>query len=212
MFLSREGGKVVLVNSLNSKNQLWRTNYDANNNNFNQNKVWIKSAYNNYHLSHAFNKIWLQNGNRGDGELWVKRDAVVQPPCESGQSGWPKCKGVKSERLIAFLGKGGESSKYLSHANNKTWMQNGNKGDGEVWRVTEYNDGKVSIEALGGEEGKFLSRNNGKVKLVNNVVNENQLWRTNYDANNSNFDQNKVWFKSAVNNKHLSHAFSKIWL
>merc|ERR1712117_504796 len=27
-------------------------------------------SYNNRYLSHAFNRVWLQNGYRGEGELW----------------------------------------------------------------------------------------------------------------------------------------------
>ena len=76
--------------------------------------------------------------------------------CQVGNNNWPQCKGIKSERLIAFQGKGGESLNFLSHAFNRPWMQTGNKGDGEVWRVVEYNNGQVSLEGTGGEAGKYL--------------------------------------------------------
>ena len=48
------------------------------------------------YLSHAFNKVSLQNGNQGDGEVFVIEE--------------------QSNGLIALACIGGESGKYLSHA------------------------------------------------------------------------------------------------
>jgi len=64
-------------------------------------------------LSHALDKVWLQNGVQGEGEVFV----LEQRP--NGR--------------VALACTGGESGKYLSHAFDKMWLQNGNQGEGEVW-------------------------------------------------------------------------------
>ena len=70
------------------------------------------------YLSHAFNKIWLQNGYQGEGEQWMLYN------CNNG------------EVAFALEALGGEKGKFLSHAFSKIWLQDGNQGAGERWRLS----------------------------------------------------------------------------
>lgn len=69
-------------------------------------------------LSHAFNKIWLQHGNQGEGEHWN----IV----EHGKGHY-------------FEAKGGETGMVLSHACDKVWLQEGYQGEGELFKI-KYKD------------------------------------------------------------------------
>jgi hypothetical protein len=61
---------------------------------------------------------------------------------------------------IALQALGAEKGKYLSHALDKVWLQNGIQGEGEEWICHEKNHTDVAFECLGKESGKFLSHAN----------------------------------------------------
>lgn len=50
---------------------------------------------------------------------------------------------------IALEALGGESGKYLSHANNEVWLQTGNQGDGEVFIKEDRPNGRVALACIG---------------------------------------------------------------
>ena len=63
-------------------------------------------------FSHAFIKLWWQNGYQGLGELWHIE---------------------KKSNGFALRGDGAESSYYLSHANDELKLIKGFNGDDEIW-------------------------------------------------------------------------------
>ena len=65
------------------------------------------------YLSHAKNEVWLQTGNQGDGEVFIKE--------------------TRPKGRVALACVGGEKGKYLSHAFAKLWLQDGVQGEGEEW-------------------------------------------------------------------------------
>jgi hypothetical protein len=58
---------------------------------------------------------------------------------------------------ISLRALGGESGKYLSHANGKVWLQTGNQGEGEVFNLEKLPNGRIALACQGGEKGKYLS-------------------------------------------------------
>ena len=66
---------------------------------------------------------------------------------------------------VALECQGGESGKYLSHAFNKIWLQNGIQGEGEHWEMIDLGGGRVAFEAKGGESGTHLSHAFNKLWL-----------------------------------------------
>jgi hypothetical protein len=111
-----------------------------------------KGAY----LSHALDKVWLQNGVQGEGETFL---------LESRPNG-----------RVALACTGGEKGKYLSHAFAKLWLQNGVQGEGEEWIMHDKGNGNVAFECLGKEVGLFLSHAFNKMWLQNGYQGEGELW------------------------------------
>ena len=72
---------------------------------------------------------------------------------------------VVNGQTIALECLGGEKGKYLSHAYNKVWLQNGIQGAGEHWKVELVSSGKWALRALGAENGKYLSHAFAKIWL-----------------------------------------------
>ncbi len=107
-------------------------------------------------LSHALDKVWLQNGVQGEGEIFV----LEQRP--NGR--------------VALACTGGETGKYLSHAFDKLWLQDGVQGEGEEWLYHNLGGGKVALECLGGEKGKYLSHAFNKMWLQNGNQGEGEVW------------------------------------
>ena len=70
---------------------------------------------------------------------------------------------------------GGESSKYLSHAFARVWLQNGYQGGGELWNVIRDTDGRYLLRGLYGEKHLFLSV--GASNLMHPNINNNAYWR-----------------------------------
>jgi hypothetical protein len=66
------------------------------------------------YLSHALDRVWLQNGVQGEGEVFILQ--------------------ARSNNRVALACTGGETGKYLSHAFDRVWLQNGVQGAGELWR------------------------------------------------------------------------------
>ncbi len=64
-------------------------------------------------MSHAFDKLWLQNGIQGEGEEWIMID--------------------HGNGNVSFNCLGKEIGKTLSHAFDKMWLQDGYQGQGELW-------------------------------------------------------------------------------
>ena len=46
---------------------------------------------------------------------------------------------------------------YLSHAFSRIWFQHGYQGEGELWEMTDMDNGYQKLQAMGGERGKYLS-------------------------------------------------------
>ena len=65
------------------------------------------------YLSHAFAKLWLQDGIQGEGEEWICVD--------------------KGNGNATFECVGKETGLYLSHALDQMWLQRGCQGEGELW-------------------------------------------------------------------------------
>ena len=108
------------------------------------------------YLSHAKDEVWLQNGNQGDGEVFIKE---LRP---------------NGRVALACLGK--EKGKYLSHAFAKLWLQDGVQGEGEEWICNDKGHGNVAFECLGKEKGKDLSHAFDKMWLQNGYQGEGELW------------------------------------
>ena len=62
---------------------------------------------------------------------------------------------------IALKALGAEIGKYLSHALNKVWLQDGVKGEGELFVLKELPNGHVALACLGAETGTYLSHGDG---------------------------------------------------
>lgn len=108
------------------------------------------------YLSHAVDKVWLQTGVQGLGEIFILED-------------------LKNGR-VALACLGGEEGKYLSHAFDKLWLQDGIKGEGEEWICHYHGDGHLSFECLGAEKGKYLSHAKDKMWLQDGYKGEGELW------------------------------------
>nr|BAK23238.1 lectin BCA precursor [Boodlea coacta] len=107
------------------------------------------------YLSHAFAKIWLQNGYQGLGEAWD-----IQ---------------YFGNNVIAMHAKGGEEGTTLSHAFGKIWLQKGVQGDGEKWKYEWVGNGYV-LHCLGGETGYTLSHAFSKVWLQKGHQGDGEVW------------------------------------
>lgn len=107
------------------------------------------------YLSHALDKVWLQNGVQGLGEVFVLEQ--------------------RGDR-VALACTGGEQGKYLSHAFEKLWLQDGIQGEGEEWIMVDHGNGNVSFNCLGKETGLTLSHAFGKMWLQNGYQGEGELW------------------------------------
>lgn len=108
------------------------------------------------YLSHAHDKVWLQNGVQGEGETFI---------LEQTQNG------------VALACTGGEKGKYLSHAFGKLFLQDGLRGQGEEWIYHDKGDGNVAFECLGKEKGLFLSHAFAKMWLQKGYQGEGELWK-----------------------------------
>jgi len=72
---------------------------------------------------------------------------------------------------------GGETGKYLSHALDRVWLQNGVQGDGEVFILERLPNNRVALACTGGETGKNLSHAFDRVWLQNGIQGAGELWR-----------------------------------
>ena len=108
----------------------------------------------------------------------------------------------------AFEALGGEKGNYVSHANNRMWLQNGIQGEGEYFIIENRPNGRVALAATGGEKGKYLSHAFKKLWLQNGVQGEGEEWVM------INKGSNKVAFEclGGETGLFLSHAFNKMWL
>lgn len=100
-------------------------------------------------LSHANGTVSLQDGCRGEGELFILRSRKD-----------------KEQTYVSLECCGGEKGMFLSHANGVACLQNGCMGDGEIWVFSGpnyINDYKIRIQAIGGEFAFYLSHANGIV-------------------------------------------------
>ena len=77
---------------------------------------------------------------------------------------------------VALACTGGEKGKYLSHAFDKLWLQDGIQGKGEEWICHDHGGGNVAFECLGAEKGKYLSHAFDKMWLQNGYQGEGELW------------------------------------
>ena len=79
---------------------------------------------------------------------------------------------------MATLGAlGAETGKFLSHANNTVFLQNGVQGTGEVWIIESQPNNLVALACSGAETGKFLSHANNSVFLQNGVQGAGEEWQ-----------------------------------
>ena len=77
------------------------------------------------YLSHALDRVWLQNGVQGEGEVFVLEN-------------------LGGDR-VALACTGGETGKYLSHAFGRLWLQDGNQGEGEQWEMANFTGERDSV-------------------------------------------------------------------
>ena len=87
---------------------------------------------------------------------------------------------------------GAENGKFLSHALDKVWLQDGVKGEGEIFILETLPNGNVALACLGAETGKYLSHANGKLWLQDGIQGEGEEWVCHDSGNPSN-----VWGKRA---------------
>lgn len=108
------------------------------------------------YLSHAFGKIYLQNGINGQGELFIIEHL--------------------SNGRVALAACGKEKGKYLSHAYKKVWLQTGIRGQGEEWKLINRWNGSFTLQCYGEEQDLYLSHSNSKIYLKDTYEGEGELW------------------------------------
>jgi hypothetical protein len=107
-------------------------------------------------LSHANDKLWLQTGINGTGEVFLIENI--------------------SSNTVALACSGAEQGKYLSHANGTVGLINSFSGKNETWKIHYEQGVGTSIECDGNEAGHYLSHANGDVKLQYGCLGQGEIW------------------------------------
>ena len=115
-------------------------------------------AENTRFFSHAWQRLWLQDGVRGTGECWsfsrTEVEAVFTISCCGGEGGWylvnhegkPTLSQYCDTTWLVSDGYEGAISisvfatdgcLVLSHANGQVTLQSEHRGEGELWRLAE---------------------------------------------------------------------------
>ena len=115
----------------------------------------FREGYEHLALSHAFCKIWLQDGVQGEGEIF-------------------KILRITDE-IIALRCLGKEKKYFLSHKGGQVKLEYVNCAESEHWILKDQGD-KCSLHALGKESGKFLSHSSNNVSLSEGIKGDGELW------------------------------------